>query len=74
VLTFFFSLRPYVVDLGSVNGTHLKNKKTGEKKKLDDARFYELKPGDVLSFGLSTREYVLLFEEMVGDVPADEEN
>jgi smad nuclear-interacting protein 1 len=60
------------VDLGSVNGTHLKNKKTGTKEKLDDSRYYELKPGDVLSFGLSTRDYVLLFEEMVGNVPDDD--
>lgn len=53
-----------MVDLGSTNGTFLLNKATGEKEKIDDSRYYELKAGDVIAFGFSTREYVLLHEEL----------
>lgn len=47
-------VRPYVIDLESANGT----KVNGEK--IPDRRFVELLSGDVLAFGDSTREYVLL--------------
>jgi hypothetical protein len=33
---------------------------------LTSPRYYELKPHDVFSFGESTRDYVLLFDELVG--------
>ncbi len=62
------------MDLGSTNGTHLKNKKTGQKERLDDSRYYELKVGDVVSFGLSSRDYVLLHEELVKGVGADDKS
>lgn len=47
---------PYVIDLGSANGTFLNN------KQIDAQKYYELMEKDVLKFGFSTREYVLLHE------------
>ncbi|THH14002.1 hypothetical protein EW146_g6281 [Bondarzewia mesenterica] len=49
--------RPFIIDLESTNGT-LVNDET-----IPTTRFYELKAGDVLKFGQSTREYVLLHDE-----------
>jgi smad nuclear-interacting protein 1 len=46
--------QPYIMDLESANGTTLNG------VPLDGARYYQLKKGDVLRFGASTREYVLL--------------
>jgi smad nuclear-interacting protein 1 len=46
--------RPYIMDLESANGTLLND------IPIDAARYYQLKKGDVLRFGASTREYVLL--------------
>mmetsp|Transcript_21165 Transcript_21165/g.61558 ORF Transcript_21165/g.61558 Transcript_21165/m.61558 type:complete len:337 (-) Transcript_21165:317-1327(-) len=48
--------RPYIMDLESTNGTFL------NEVKIEDARYYELRKGDVIKFGGSTREYVLLTE------------
>ncbi len=50
------SCQPYIMDLESTNGTFL------NEVKIDPARYYQLKKGDVLTFGGSTREYVLLTE------------
>ena len=50
------SCQPYIMDLESTNGTFLNG------VRLDSARYYQLKKGDVLKFGASTREYVLLTE------------
>jgi smad nuclear-interacting protein 1 len=47
-------IKPYIMDLESTNGTFL------NKQKIDSARYYELKPYDILNFGLSTRDYVLM--------------
>jgi len=61
--------RPYIIDLDSINGTFLNN------QKIDPRRFYELKEKDVLKFGFSTREYVILTEksqDMDEDEPAEE--
>ncbi len=49
-------IKPYVIDLGSANGTFLNN------KKIESQRYVELKEKDVLKFGFSTREYVVLHE------------
>lgn len=46
--------QPYILDLESTNGTFLNG------VRIDAARYYQLKKGDVLKFGASTREYVLL--------------
>ncbi len=49
-------VRLYVIDLGSANGTYVNN------KRIDPERYVELMEKDVLKFGFSTREYVLLPE------------
>ena len=48
------------MDLETVNGTRL----NGER--VEASRFYELRERDVLRFGLSSREYVLLHERSAG--------
>lgn len=48
--------KPYLIDLGSTNGTFL------NEVRLDEARYYELRKGDVITLGASSREYVLLTE------------
>jgi len=48
--------KPYIMDLGSTNGTHLNG------SKIDPMRYIELLERDVLKFGNSSREYVLLHE------------
>ncbi|MES1918964.1 Smad nuclear-interacting protein 1 [Bonamia ostreae] len=45
---------PYLIDLGSTNGTKLNG------QKLEEKRYYELYESDVLEFGLSQRKYVFL--------------
>eukprot|EP00980_Cylindrotheca_fusiformis_P022758 scaffold9704_cov113-Cylindrotheca_fusiformis.AAC.2 len=50
------SCQPYIMDLESTNGTFLNG------VRIDSARYYQLKKGDVLKFGASTREYVLMTE------------
>lgn len=50
------SCQPYIMDLESTNGTFLNG------VRIDPARYYQLKKGDVLKFGASTREYVLMTE------------
>jgi len=50
-------IKPFVIDLESTNGT-LVNDET-----IPTARYYELKMGDVIKFGQSNREYVLLHDD-----------
>ena len=52
---------PYIIDLGSSNGTYLNN------KRIDAQRYYELREKDMLKFGYSSREYVLLHEQSQDD-------
>ncbi|KAI9907824.1 hypothetical protein PsorP6_004810 [Peronosclerospora sorghi] len=47
-------VRPYIMDLNSTNSTFLNG------SKIEGSRFIELKEKDVLKFGESTREYVLI--------------
>lgn len=47
-------VKPYLIDLESANGTSL------NKKKVPDSRYLELRDKDMIQFGLSTREYVLM--------------
>jgi pSer/pThr/pTyr-binding forkhead associated (FHA) protein len=47
-------IRPYVMDLNSTNGTFLNG------KRIESARYIELRLRDMLKFGESTREYVLM--------------
>ncbi|EFJ50300.1 hypothetical protein VOLCADRAFT_58215 [Volvox carteri f. nagariensis] len=51
------AVRPYLLDLGSVNGTFL----NGER--LEPLRYYELLEKDVVRLGQSSREYVLLHDK-----------
>ena len=48
---------PYIIDLESSNGTFLNN------KKIEPKRYHELREKDVLKFGFSSREYVLLHDQ-----------
>lgn len=47
-------VKPYLIDLGSANGTRLNG------KRIDASKYVELLDGDVLGFGESEREYVLM--------------
>ena len=49
-------IRPYIIDLDSANGTYVNN------KRIDSRRYVEIMERDVLKFGFSSREYVLLHE------------
>ena len=51
------SVRPYILDLESTNGTFLNG------RRIEAARYVELRAADVLRFGLSTKEWVLLHDE-----------
>lgn len=50
-------VRPYIIDLESSNGTFVNN------NKVDPRCYVELMEKDVIKFGYSSREYVLLHEE-----------
>ncbi|KFZ13298.1 hypothetical protein V501_03759 [Pseudogymnoascus sp. VKM F-4519 (FW-2642)] len=47
-------VKPYLLDLESANGTKLNG------GKVEGARFVEVRGGDLLAFGESTREYVVM--------------
>lgn len=49
-------VRPYVLDLESANGTYLNN------QRIDAKKYVEVLEKDVLKFGYSSREYVMLHE------------
>lgn len=50
-------VRPYIIDLGSSNGTFVNN------KKVDPERYVELLEKDMIKFGFSSREYVILHDK-----------
>ena len=51
-------VRPYVIDLGSANGTFVNN------NRIEAQRYVELVEKDVLKFGYSSREYVILHDNV----------
>ncbi len=53
--------RPYIIDLNSTNGTFVCG------KRIESARYIELLEKDVIKFGESTREYVLLHTDALTD-------
>ncbi|XP_050081649.1 uncharacterized protein LOC126568962 [Anopheles aquasalis] len=55
------TVRPYIIDLDSSNGTFV------NYKKIEPKRYLELFEKDVLVFGFSSREYVLLEENSKDD-------
>lgn len=56
------TIKPYIIDLGSTNGTFVNN------QQIEAQRYFELREKDVLKFGFSSREYVLLHEESKNDL------
>lgn len=48
------AIKPYLIDLESANGTKLNG------KKIEASRYVELRDGDVVGFGDSEREYVMM--------------
>ncbi|KAL4232459.1 Smad nuclear-interacting protein 1 [Mactra antiquata] len=50
-------IAPYIIDLESANGTFVNN------KKIEARRYVELIEKDVIKFGFSSREYVLLHDK-----------
>ena len=59
-------VRPYIIDLESANGTFVNN------KRIDAKKYVELLEKDVLKFGFSSREYVLLHENSKEDQEDDD--
>nr|GMD75869.1 FHA domain-containing protein DDL [Ipomoea batatas] len=53
-------VRPYIMDLGSTNGTFIND------NRIEAQRYYELLEKDTIKFGNSSREYVLLHENSAG--------
>ena len=49
-------MKPYIIDLDSANGTYV------NKKRIQTRSYVELLERDVVKFGYSSREYVLLHE------------
>jgi smad nuclear-interacting protein 1 len=60
------TVKPYIIDLGSTNGTFLNN------QQIEAERYYELREKDVIKFGFSSREFVLLHEESKNDLENEE--
>eukprot|EP00823_Brevimastigomonas_motovehiculus_P001637 TRINITY_DN1222_c0_g1_i1.p1 TRINITY_DN1222_c0_g1~~TRINITY_DN1222_c0_g1_i1.p1 ORF type:complete len:318 (+),score=59.76 TRINITY_DN1222_c0_g1_i1:80-1033(+) len=56
---------PYIIDLNSTNGTFL------NFKRIESAKYYQLFEKDVLKFGPSSRQFVLLFDEMIASDSSD---
>jgi smad nuclear-interacting protein 1 len=52
-----YTVRPYIIDLESTNGTYVNN------VKLEPRIYVELLEKDVIKFGYSTRDYVILHEQ-----------
>jgi smad nuclear-interacting protein 1 len=55
------SVKPYIMDLDSTNGTFLNG------KRIEGSRYVELMEKDCLKFGNSSREYVLLHDKSKSD-------
>lgn len=60
--------KPCLMDLESTNGTCLNN------DKIETARYYELKPLDIIRLGKSTREYLLMHDQMEEVVKGEQMN
>ncbi|CAH1373847.1 hypothetical protein MTP99_015215 [Tenebrio molitor] len=59
-------VRPYLIDLNSANGTYINN------KKIESSKYVELLEKDVIKFGYSSREYVLLHENSKDEAQDDD--
>lgn len=56
---------PYVIDLNSANGTFVNN------QKIEGQKYVQLLEKDVLKFGFSSREYVMLHDQSKEQEEAD---
>lgn len=56
------TVKPYLIDLESANKTFING------KTLDPRRYYELKEKDVIKFGMSSRDYVILLDNSADGV------
>ena len=56
-------VRPYLLDLGSANGTYVNG------QRIDAQKYVELLEKDLIKFGFSSREYVLLRDDSVDSDP-----
>ncbi|OWZ29202.1 smad nuclear-interacting protein 1 [Cryptococcus neoformans AD2-60a] len=54
------TIKPFIIDLESTNGTFVND------IEIPRSRYYELRASDVIKFGTSSREYVLLHEDVSG--------
>ncbi|XP_021739356.1 kanadaptin-like [Chenopodium quinoa] len=70
VLQFRGDEAAYIYDLGSTHGTSV-NKKTGMDLCLNKKQYVELRVGDVIRFGLSTRLYIFQGPEELMPLEAD---
>lgn len=52
------AVKPFIIDLESTNGTLVND------EMVPTSRYFELKAGDVIKFGESQREYVILHDEV----------
>lgn len=59
-------MRPYLIDLNSANGTYINN------KRIEASKYVELLERDVIKFGYSSREYVLLHENSKDEAQDDD--
>lgn len=59
-------VRPYIIDLESANGTFVNNSQIESKK------YVELLEKDVVKFGFSSREYVILHENSKDEAEDDD--
>lgn len=59
-------VRPYLIDLDSANGTYINN------KRIEPRKYVELLEKDVIKFGYSSREYVLLHENSKDEAQDDD--
>ncbi|CAG8564994.1 13922_t:CDS:2 [Funneliformis mosseae] len=51
-------IKPYIIDLDSTNKTFVNN------NPIPPSRYYELKASDTIKFGFSSRDYVLIHDEL----------
>ncbi|WAR08989.1 SNIP1-like protein [Mya arenaria] len=63
-----YRIAPYIIDLDSANGTFVNN------KQIEGRRYFELFEKDVIKFGFSSREYVLLHDKSNTDEVASDES
>eukprot|EP00943_MAST-04B_sp_MAST-4B-sp1_P002262 g2262.t1 len=49
-----YTVRPYLMDLQSTNGTYVNG------NRIQHSRYYELMDSDVITFGVSDKEYVIM--------------